>query len=158
MMTAPVFPTAVPALTGVGAATIGVFAGAAIYITAVEQRAWEELGDTHTALKVFQKTIWKAARMQGALAVVGGSSTLLAYLLQDTKDARLLAAGGLMLGMWPYTLAVLMPLNKTLCNDDAQKQTGDWKAHHLAKWDTYHRVRTAAGLVAFGTLVWAIID
>eukprot|EP00123_Amoebidium_parasiticum_P007888 comp18438_c1_seq1/m.19699 comp18438_c1_seq1/g.19699 ORF comp18438_c1_seq1/g.19699 comp18438_c1_seq1/m.19699 type:complete len:162 (-) comp18438_c1_seq1:18-503(-) len=149
---------AVPALAGVGAVALGVYAGAALYGTVVEQPAWRELADSNVSHKVFTTTIWKAAKLQGILAVIGGSSCIGAYALSEKKDVRLLAAGGLVLSMWPSTMAFIMPINKALTADDSHKQSSEWKGSLLAQWDSLHKVRSVGALVALGTVVWALAD
>jgi hypothetical protein len=89
----------------------GVFAGAAIYITAVEHPARLACGPT-IAVKEFAPGYRRAAVMQASWAAVGGVAGVAAWL--HSRNGWLLT-GALLLGsVVPFTRLVLWPTNKPL--------------------------------------------
>ena len=87
----------------------GVFAGAAIYITAVEHPARLACGPT-IAVKAFASSYHRAAVMQASLAVVGCVAGVTAWM--HSGNGWLLT-GALLLGsVVPFTLLVIWPTNK----------------------------------------------
>ncbi|GGX89890.1 hypothetical protein GCM10007160_16630 [Litchfieldella qijiaojingensis] len=127
----------------------GVFAGAAIYINAVEHPARMTCG-ARVALQQWDPSYARATVMQASLAVIGCLFAILAWL--TGASMWFLPAGLILLSVAPYTLVVVMPTNKRLQalgpdSDDAEI------ARLLQRWNVLHGVRSALGFVAFAWLV-----
>eukprot|EP01030_Chromulinospumella_sphaerica_P020999 gene20999-20926_t len=88
-----------------------LFAGAALYITLVEQPARLTLPDG-PLLAQWQPSYKRALPIQAGLAVLGGLAGLVAGY--GLRDWRLLAGGLVLLANWPWTMLVIMPVNKRL--------------------------------------------
>src|SRR3712207_5331545 len=89
----------------------GLFAGAAIYINAVEHPARMSLGDA-TALAEWRPAYRRATLMQAPLAMAGLLAAVTAWA---TGSGSAWLLGGLLLGsVVPFTLVVAMPVNKQL--------------------------------------------
>ncbi len=92
-------------------ACAGIFAGAAVYITLVQQPAVSELG-TAAAVQFFRRMYGRAAPMQAGLAAVGSSAAVWAWW---SGNGRLRLFGGVLLGfVIPFTLLVIKPTNDRL--------------------------------------------
>ena len=129
----------------VATAAAGCFAGAAIYINAVEHPARMQ-GGVALALKEFRPSYRRATVMQVSLAVTGALSGAF-YALTQGDGATLVAV--LLLGsVIPFTLVVIMPTNNRLLsleldNDEiAARQL-------LARWNRLHGVRSLLSAAAF---------
>jgi hypothetical protein len=125
-------------------ATAAVFAGAASYISLVEQPARLRL--SHGAmLSEWQPAYKRGAAMQAPLALLSFLLGLVSWW--QTGEAVWLLGSVLMLANWPYTLLVLMPVNKRLMTTDvaaASAETGDL----VGRWGALHAGRTALGVAA----------
>jgi hypothetical protein len=130
----------------------GLFAGAALYITAVEHPARMSCG-TELALREFAPSYKRATVMQAALAVVGCLSGLgAAWQRHDPA----IAIGAVLLGaIVPFTLVVIFPTNARLL-DPALAAADAQAARLLRKWGRLHGVRTALSAGAFLLLVTQI--
>ena len=95
----------------VAAIRAGLFAGAAIYINAVEHPARVSCGND-VALREFAPSYRRATAMQASLAVIGCLAGLWsAWVLGDAW----IGFGALLLGaVVPFTLVVILPTNKQL--------------------------------------------
>src|SRR5438876_7798718 len=100
----------------------GLFAGAAIYVTAVEHPARLECGQA-LAVKEFGPSYRRAAVMQGGLAALG----LLAGLVTWYQGAgRAWLVGAILLGaLIPYTLLVIMPTNRRLLDSTLDSRSAE---------------------------------
>ena len=129
----------------VSALCAGIFAGAALYITAVEHPARLSCG-TELALKEFAPSYHRATMMQVPLALTGCASGLLsAWLLGDAW----VALGAILLGaVVPFTLVVILPTNKQLV-DPGLEPHGQRARVLLVRWGRLHAVRTLASIAAF---------
>jgi hypothetical protein len=128
----------------------GLFAGAAIYITAVEHPARLECG-TALAAAEFVPSYRRAAVMQASLAALGLLAALAAWA--QGRGLLVLVAGVLLGLVIPFTLVVIRPTNQRLL-DPALDRTSPETAVLLARWGRLHAVRSAASGVAFGVLAW----
>jgi Domain of unknown function (DUF1772) len=123
----------------------GLFAGAAIYVSAVEHPARVSCG-TELALRQFAPSYHRAAIMQGSLAVMG----CLAGIGGAWERGDFVAAlGALLLGaVVPFTLMVIFPVNARLLDPAL-----DAKSHEtsvlLSRWAQLHAVRSGLSSVAF---------
>src|SRR2546428_13351191 len=87
----------------------GLFAGAAVYVTAVEHPARVECGHV-LAIKEFGPSYRRAAVMQGALAVVGLLASVVAW--DQGAGVGWLAGGPLLGALGPLSLGGLKPTNR----------------------------------------------
>ena len=117
----------------------GVFAGAALYITAVEHPARLACGPT-IAVKAFASSYHRAAVMQAALAVVGCGAGVTAWMHSGN--------GWLLTG----ALLIIWPTNKALL-DPAFAAEPPAAAGLLARWGWLHAVRSLVSTVAFVLLL-----
>jgi anthrone oxygenase-like protein len=129
--------------------TAGLFAGAAVYITAVEHPARISCG-TELALREFAPSYKRATVMQAALAVAGCISGLAAaWQRQDLT----LAVGALLLGaVVPFTLVVIFPTNARLLDPALDPRAAE-ASQLLEKWGRLHAVRSVLSTVAFLVLL-----
>jgi uncharacterized membrane protein len=133
------------------AATVaaGLFAGASLYVSVVQHPAWLECG-SELAIKEFGPSTRRAAVLQGGFAVIGLVSGAVARL-QGSGVGWL--AGGILLGsLVPFTLVILIPINRRLL--DPQLDPGSPEASELlVRWGRLHAVRTVVGVAAFAAFV-----
>jgi hypothetical protein len=123
----------------------GLFAGAAIYINAVEHPARVSCGND-VALRQFRPSYRRATVMQASLAVIGCLSGLWSsWVLGDVW----VGGGALLLGaVVPFTLMVILPTNKQLLEpslDPSDSRT----AELLIRWARLHAVRSVLSSIAF---------
>ena len=127
----------------------GLFAGAAIYITAVEHPARLACGLT-IAVKEFALSYHRAAVMQASLAVVGCVTGVAAWMQNGNGW---LLTGALLLGsVVPFTLLVIWPTNKQLLSPTVAVEAPE-VAVLLARWERLHAVRSLVSAVAFTLLL-----
>ena len=129
----------------VAALCAGLFAGAAIYINAVEHPARLACG-TELAVREFAPSYHRATVMQASLAVVGCVTGLWsAWIMADGW----VAVGALSLGaVVPFTLVVILPTNKLLL-DPVLDPRSEKAADLLARWGRLHAGRSTLSSVAF---------
>ena len=122
----------------------GLFAGAALYVSLVEHPA--RMSNTlNVALAEFRPSYKRAAVMQVILAVVGAAGAIGAYFLG--RGVSTLVAGIVLAIVIPFTLVVIMPINRQLLDETRMAQTPDTQ-ELLEKWGRLHNVRTIASLLA----------
>ena len=129
------------------------FAGAAVYVSAVEHPAREALDDRG------QLTQWKPSyangtRMQASLALIGFALGAAAWW--HGHDWRWLVGALALLAAWPYTLLLIMPTNNAL-KATSTAEAGPQSSALIRRWGRLHLGRTALGLVATALFVWASI-
>jgi len=123
----------------------GFFAGAALYITAVEQPARLAI-PTAAALAEFRPGFPRAATMQAALAFLGAVAAF-TLRLRGGGIGWLVAATCLG-SVLAFTLIAVRPLYQALL--DPVLDTASTAARTLLlRWGRLHAVRTALGLIAF---------
>jgi hypothetical protein len=133
--------------------TAAAFTGAAIYVSVAEQPARLELDD-RALLAQWKPSYAHGALMQASLALVSSVFGLLAFWM--TRDWRWLAGALLILANWPYTLVVILPVNKRLNAtplEAASAQTRDM----IKTWGSLHAGRSALGLAATAAYLWAMV-
>ena len=111
-----------------------LFAGAALYINVAEHPARMKL-DTASALAQWSPSYDRGYIMQATLAVLAGVAGLAAWW--ELGGTLWLAGALLMLANWPWTLFVIMPVNKQL-----KAGGGDQPSALLNHWARLHAVRT----------------
>lgn len=133
-------------------ALAGIFFGIAAYINLAEQPARMALS-AGPMLAQWKISFAAGIAIQGALAIVTGAAGLLAWWL--FSDRRWAVGGLLMLANWPWTLAVIAPINSAL-NGTVPEAAGTASIALVERWGQLHSVRTALGLCALILFVWAM--
>lgn len=129
-----------------------LFAGAALYISLVEHPARLELADG-PLLAQWQPSYKRALPIQSGLAAAGGAAGLIVgYYLADW---RWFAGSILLLANWPFTLCVIMPVNKRLMAMP-ERQAGAGSRAMLVQWGKLHNVRSALGAATALLFAWAL--
>jgi uncharacterized membrane protein len=122
----------------------GLFAGAALYINAVEHPARMSLGPL-AALAEWRPAYQRGALMQAPLAIIGLVAAVAAWA---TGGGIAWLIGGVLLGtVVPFTLVVTYPTNKQLLDPVAERSI-DRAAALLGRWNRLHAVRTVLSLAA----------
>jgi hypothetical protein len=130
--------------------TAAVFTGAAIYVNVAEQPA--RLGlDDKALLAEWKPSYARGFAMQASLALASALAGFLAFWV--TRDWRWLLGGLLMFANWPYTLLIILPVNKRLDATPADQASGATR-ELIRRWGALHAGRSALGVAA--TLVYAL--
>lgn len=119
-----------------------LFAGAAFYINFAEHPARMAL-PISAARDQWEPAYHKGFAMQAALAILGGLAGIAAWYVLGSP--WWLVGAALMLGNWPFTLAVIMPVNKQLEAKPADEATVKTL---LTRWNKLHAWRTVLGTAA----------
>jgi Anthrone oxygenase len=122
----------------------GLFAGAALYISAVEHPA-RMLCGTRLAVTEFAPSYKRATLMQAPLAALGTIGGIAAWLMGAPAQWLI---GGLLLGaVVPFTLLVILPTNNQLLDPSLDKDSE--LAHQLLRrWGKLHAVRSCLSLAS----------
>jgi hypothetical protein len=115
-----------------------LFAGASVYINLVEHPARMECG-VEVAATEFSPSYRRATVMQATLAAVGLVSSIAAWLAGAAF--WWLVAGALLGSVIPFTLFVILPINKLLLSPTLDKQSVEAE-RLLARWASLHAVRS----------------
>jgi Domain of unknown function (DUF1772) len=139
-------------LLAVATMATALFAGAAVYVSAVEHPARVSCGPD-VALRQFGPSYRRGAVMQASLALVGCATGLAAsWQLGDW----LVALASLLLGLLiPFTLIVILPTNKRLLDPTLDARSSE-AARLLARWGRLHAVRTVVSVVVLVALLWRL--
>jgi hypothetical protein len=137
----------------VAAVCAGIFAGAALYVSAVEHPARMSCGP-ELAVREFGPSYKRGAIMQASLASLGSVAGLVAFWNQ--RDMWLLIASLLLASVIPFTLLVILPTNRQLL--DPALEGSDRAAALLARWGRLHAVRTLLGCLAFLIFLWRLTN
>jgi uncharacterized membrane protein len=129
----------------------GIFTGAALYINLVEHPARMSCG-VRLAATGFGPSYHRAAVMQASLAIFGFVAATSAWFAG--ADYLWLVGGILLVAVVPFTLLVIMPINKKLLAPDLDKDSDDAR-DLLTKWNRLHAVRSLLSLIAF--LIFVVI-
>jgi hypothetical protein len=127
----------------------GLFTGAAVYITFVEHPARVSCGPA-LAVTEFGPSYKRATVMQASLALIGAGAGIGRW---GVGGGLGWLVGAVMLGaIVPFTLLVILPTNNRLLDTSLDK-TSPEAEELLARWGRLHAVRSALGLVAFGSFL-----
>jgi anthrone oxygenase-like protein len=121
-----------------------MFTGAAIYVIVCEQPA--RLGlDDRALLTEFKPSYKHGAALQAPLSLVACVLGLVAWW--QSGDWRWLAGAIAIVAPWPWTLAVIRPVNDELLATDVSKAGARTRAL-IEKWGRLHLGRVALGAAA----------
>jgi hypothetical protein len=130
-----------------------LFTGAAIYINWAEQPA--RLGlDDQAMLAEWKPSYARGFAMQASLAVIGFILGTLEWMV--TGRWIWLAGAVALVANWPFTLFVIMPVNKELEATPIEQASEQTRAL-VEKWGVLHGVRSALGALSLGLFLWASI-
>jgi anthrone oxygenase-like protein len=147
-------PSAIVVSQQLALVTAAIFAGAAIYITIAEQPARLQL-DPGALLTQWKPSYARGLIMQSSLVIVSGVLGVLAYF--GTWDWRWLLGAVIILANWPYTLGVVLPVNKRL--EATPPGSANAETRGLVEtWGKLHAVRSALGLAATLVYLWAALE
>jgi Domain of unknown function (DUF1772) len=133
-------------------ATAAVFTGAAVYINLAEQPARLSLDDK-ALLAEWKQSYARGFAMQASLALASALFGLLAFWL--THDWCWMGGALLIFANWPYTLLVILPVNKRL--EAMAPESADAAPRALVEtWGKLHAGRSALGLAATLVYAWAL--
>jgi hypothetical protein len=133
--------------------TAAVFAGAAIYVNVAEQPARLALDDK-ALLAEWKPSYARGKAMQASIALVSTVLGLIAAYV--SHDWRWVFGAVLILAPWPWTLLIIMPVNKVL--EATAPEAADAQTRALiVKWGTLHAGRSALGVAATLVYLWAIL-
>jgi hypothetical protein len=131
--------------------TAALFAGAALYISVVEQPA--RLGLDHRSLLAEWKPAYKrGAAMQAPLAVAGFVLGLVAWW--QTGHGAWAMGALLMIANWPVTYFLIMPTNNRLMLLEPTAAGPESRAM-IEQWGSLHALRTGLGFAACLAFLWA---
>lgn len=128
-----------------------LFAGAAIYISLVEHPARLGLADV-PLLAQWQPSYKRALPIQSGLAIAGGVAGLIVGY--NLADWRWFVGSILLLANWPYTLFLIMPVNKRLMAMQVTDASAKSRAM-LIQWGKLHAVRSGLGAATMLLFAWA---
>jgi hypothetical protein len=130
-----------------------VFASTAFYINVVEQPARMGLDD-RALLSEWKTAYRRGTAMQASLALLGFGLGILTWYL---GGQLLFLIGALfMIANWPWTLVVMMPVNKKLMATPLE-EAGTTSRGEIVKWSRLHAMRTVFGGLAVVALLLALL-
>ena len=132
--------------------TCGIFAGAAVFISFVEQPANLSRG-VNVALTVWRPIYKRGTAMQAPLAMTGSILGCIAWRLE--KETAWLIGGVFLFAVIPFTLIVMFPTNKLL-EDDKLDSSSAHAEQLLRRWGRLHAVRSGLSCLAFAIFLFAL--
>jgi hypothetical protein len=120
------------------------FTGAAFFINFAEQPGRLQL-EPGPLLTQWTKSYKRGFALQAPLALLCGICGIIAFYI--SREWSWLAGAILILLNMPYTILVMMPINRKLLATPV-RAAGDETANLIAKWGSLHMVRTLLGLGA----------
>ena len=131
-----------------------IFAGAALYVSVVEQPA-RLLLDDRALLTEWKPSYKRGAAMQAPLALLGCLLGVIAWW--QTSHPGFLVGAVAMIAPWPWTLIGIKPTNDALLATRPD-QAGPQTRALVVKWGGLHGVRTALGALATIAYLWACLS
>jgi hypothetical protein len=123
---------------------MAAFSGAAFYINFAEQPA--RLGlKAEAALRQWKPSYKRGFIMQSSLALLGALLGVMVFF--QTGAPLWLLGGGLALANWPFTLLVIMPVNRRL-TAFAPENAGEESTALIRRWGWLHACRTFMGVLS----------
>jgi hypothetical protein len=139
-------------LAGQLALTIAaLFTGAAIYVNIAEQPARLQL-DNSSLLAEWKLAYSRGYVMQASFAIAGGFFGGVAFF--STFEWRWVLGAVVLLVNWPYTIFVIMPINRRLMNTRPDAATDETR-RMIGRWGIFHAGRSVLGLAATLIFLWA---
>jgi len=123
----------------------GLFTGGALFMHFVEHPARMELGPA-MAVPSFAAMYKRAAKMQPLLAFLSFFGGAAAWF--GGANAWWLIGGIIMGSLFPYTIVMMLPLNKELTDPGLDKNSPR-TLELLDRWGNLHKYRAFTALVAF---------
>lgn len=128
------------------------FAVTCAYINIVEQPARLPLAPA-ALLSQWRVSYRFGTAMQLPLAILAAGLAIASYVI--TRDMRWLGGAGCLLAIAPYTLLVMMPVNRRL--SAVEPGDADERVAPLVRsWGRRHAVRGALGFAAAVLFLWAM--
>ncbi|HJZ74126.1 MAG TPA: DUF1772 domain-containing protein [Vicinamibacterales bacterium] len=127
------------------------FAGAAIYVSAVEHPARLSCG-VEIARRQWAPSYKRATVMQASLAILAGLSGIVRGL--QGGDPIWGIAATLILAVVPFTLVVIRPTNNRLLDERPDRRPEE-TLQLLRSWGRLHAVRAALSVAASILFIWA---
>jgi uncharacterized membrane protein len=130
-----------------------LFTGAAVYVNWAEQPA--RLGlDDQSMLAEWKPAYARGFMMQATLAVVGFILGVLEWMV--TGNWLWLLGAVVLVANWPFTLVVIMPVNKVLEATPIEQAEPQTRAL-IERWGVLHGVRSALGALATLIFLWVSV-
>ncbi|HYL83313.1 MAG TPA: DUF1772 domain-containing protein [Candidatus Angelobacter sp.] len=137
----------------VAALASGIFAGAAVYVSFVEQPARISCG-VEPAVTEWRPSYKRGTMMQAPLAAIGSIAAFVSWWFD--RGLAWLIGGLFLLLIIPFTLVVILPTNKRLESEQLDLQS-DEAAFLLRRWGRLHAVRSILSVLAFIIFVFLLL-